>query len=259
MKTVLTFEDKPAPAMAQTALRKTADEGKNSCRDAAHVLKKNTYIDDICSVEQAIKLTGEIDKVLHKGGFHVKEWLSNQPLVEGENSWTNEKESEMKMWQGPAEEKILGTVCNHSEDVFLFKVNPPKKIKIIKRAILTQIARIYDPVGAAVVFLIHAKIGMQKLWLEGLQCDQELPLQSQNGWIRFFREIKHLNNVTFERSFTPATAIGDPTLYFFRRIERSLWSMRIHQMENCAQVVCYKIHCSKIQSSTTKAINHTRS
>ena len=219
VKTVLTFGDKPAPAMAQTALRKTADEGKSCCPDAARVLKENTYMDDICdsvhSVEQAIKLTGEIDKVLQKGGFHVKEWLSNQPLVEGKNSRTDEKESEMKMLQGSAEEKILGTVWNHSEDVFLFKVNPPEEIKMTKRAILSQIARIYDPIGAAAAFLIRAKIGMQKLWLEGLQWDQELPSQSQNGWIRFFREMRDLNNVTFERSLTPATAIGDPTLCIF--------------------------------------------
>ena len=41
VKTVLTFGDKPALAMAQIAPRKTADE-------AAQVLKDNTYTDDIC-------------------------------------------------------------------------------------------------------------------------------------------------------------------------------------------------------------------
>ena len=46
VKTVLTFGDKPAPAMAQIALRKTADEAK---KDFPEVLKDNTYMDDICN------------------------------------------------------------------------------------------------------------------------------------------------------------------------------------------------------------------
>ena len=48
IKTVLTFGDKPAPAMAQIALRKTASENKAEYPKAAEVLEKSTYMDDIC-------------------------------------------------------------------------------------------------------------------------------------------------------------------------------------------------------------------
>ena len=47
VKTVLTFGDKPAPAMAQIALRKTTDQAKTLYPEAAQVLKNNTYMDDI--------------------------------------------------------------------------------------------------------------------------------------------------------------------------------------------------------------------
>ncbi len=61
VKTVLTFGDKPAPAMAQIALRKTADQAESSQSYAAEVLKNNTYMDDICdsvpTVESAQQLT----------------------------------------------------------------------------------------------------------------------------------------------------------------------------------------------------------
>lgn len=83
VKTVLTFGDKPAPAIAQITLRKTADEAKASYPYAAQALKENTYMDDICdsvrSVQQAKQLTADLDNVLLKGGFQVKGWLSNQP------------------------------------------------------------------------------------------------------------------------------------------------------------------------------------
>ncbi|XP_068690776.1 uncharacterized protein [Montipora foliosa] len=48
VKTVLTFGDKPAPAMAQIALRKTADEAREDFPEATQVFKDNTYMDDIC-------------------------------------------------------------------------------------------------------------------------------------------------------------------------------------------------------------------
>ena len=98
VKTVLTFGDKPAPAMAQIALRKTADQAKGSYPEAAQVLKNNTYMDDICdsvhSIQQAKRLTNELDEVLLKGGFQVKGWLSNQSL---ENEIVGQEEPEMKL------------------------------------------------------------------------------------------------------------------------------------------------------------------
>ena len=48
VKTVLTFGDKPAPAMAQIALRKTAQASQKASPDAAKVLINNVYMDDIC-------------------------------------------------------------------------------------------------------------------------------------------------------------------------------------------------------------------
>ena len=72
MKTVLTFRDKPAPAMAQIALRKTAEEGESLSSHAAKTLKNNSYMDDILdsvhTLQEAQDLTTGIDNVLEKGG-----------------------------------------------------------------------------------------------------------------------------------------------------------------------------------------------
>ena len=216
VKTVLTFGDKPAPAMAQIALRKTADQAKSSYPEAAQVLKNNTYMDDICdsvhSVQQAKRLTTELDEVLLKGGFQVKGWLSNQSL---ENEIVGQEKPEMKLLRGVTQEKILGTVWNHAKDMLLFNVNPSNDITLTKRKVLSQIARIFDPVGFAAAFLVRAKIGMQRLWQQGLDWDQELPSAAREEWIRFFQEMGDLNHVTFERSLTSVDAIALPILCIF--------------------------------------------
>ena len=89
VKTVLTFAEKQAPAMAQKALRKIAEENKNDYPEAAETLTKNSYMDDICdsvdTVRQAQKLTADLDKVLASRGFGVKGWTSNKVLTKTEN------------------------------------------------------------------------------------------------------------------------------------------------------------------------------
>ena len=76
VKAVLTFGDKPAPAMAQIALQKTAEKNVASHPQAAKTIKENSYMDDICdseeTVENARKQTDDIDTVLATGGFKVK-------------------------------------------------------------------------------------------------------------------------------------------------------------------------------------------
>ena len=69
----------------------------------------------------------------------------------------------MKLLQGTTQEKILGTVWNHAKDMLLLNVNPSNDITLTKRTVLSQIARIFDPVGFAAAFLVRAKIGMQRL------------------------------------------------------------------------------------------------
>jgi len=107
LKTVLTFGDKSAPAMAQIALRKTAQGNKADYPEVAEVLTNNVYMDDICdsvdTVHEARKLTTDIDlidKVMKTGGFKVKGWISNEMLEEKENSDT---EKEMNLFQGNEE------------------------------------------------------------------------------------------------------------------------------------------------------------
>ena len=73
------------------------------------------------------------------------------------------------------EEKVLGVVWNYLTDEFSFKVkvdlprltdhSVPRLtdhsvdlgIKMVKRTLLSQVARFYDPIGFAAAFVIRAK------------------------------------------------------------------------------------------------------
>ncbi|PIK50987.1 hypothetical protein BSL78_12116 [Apostichopus japonicus] len=124
MKTVVTFGDKPAPAMAQIALKRTAEEGKKDHPQASRVIEQDIYMDDICTSvmteDEASLLTQDIDEVLSGGGFKVKEWISNAAL----RGKTSEANKEIRMVENQSDEKVLGTVWNQREDEFSYRVKP---------------------------------------------------------------------------------------------------------------------------------------
>lgn len=217
VKTVLTFGDKPAPAMAQTALRKTAKEAKATFPAAAKVIEDNTYMDDICdsvsTVKEAKKLTTDLDSVLQTGGFQVKGWVSNR-IEETEN-----RQQEMSP-QGITVEKILGVIWISERDTLSFKVpadfpEGKEMVQLSKRKILSRMAQVYDPIGYATAFLIKAKIGLQTLWKRGISWDEDLPSELLEKWKTLFEEMVQLNGVSFERCLTPPDAVGQPILCVF--------------------------------------------
>ena len=210
--------------MAQTALRKTAEENKNDYPEAAEALTKNSYMDDICgsvdTVMQAQKLTGDFDKVLESGGFGVKGWTSNKVLTKAED-----QERGLKVFQKEVEEKVLGVVWNYVTDEFSFKVKLDLLrmtdrsihlgVKMTKRTLLSQVARFYDPIGFAAAFVIRAKISMQELWQIGLDWDDELPDDVQERWIQLFKEMQELDKIGFKRCLVPSESSELPVLCVF--------------------------------------------
>ncbi|XP_041456247.1 uncharacterized protein LOC121408709 [Lytechinus variegatus] len=221
---VVTFGDKPAPAMAQLALRMTAEAAEATHPKAAQVLKESVYMDDICDsvreVSEAEQLTSEIDQVLQEGGFKVKGWTSNEAL-KGESK----KEGETRILEAALEDKVLGIAWDNQQDMFFYKVketvpSSPNDGKdeeslLTKRKVLSRIARIFDPIGFAAPVLVRAKIGMQQLWQRGYDWDELLPSDQQKWWVTFLKEMQDLNNVKYERCLTPPMAIGQPTLCIF--------------------------------------------
>ena len=218
MMQVVTFGDKPAPAMAQMALLRTAEEGAARYPATAAAITQNTYMDDICisvpTVEEADNLSKDVDTVLADGGFKVKGWRSNKSL----NRKDEVEEDASKLLEKASDEKVLGVVWEDDQDVFSYKVKLKDNVtqtKMTKRSILSRVARIFDPIGYAAAFVIREKIGLQKLWEAGLDWDAELPEECEAEWRKLFQEMEELNQVKFKRCLTPSDAVGRPMLCIF--------------------------------------------
>ena len=195
---MLTFGDKPAPAMAQIALQKTAKESQCSHPEAPKANIGNSYMDDICdsvnTVEDARRQTNDI------------------------------------------EEKLLGLEWNTKTDTFSFNVKAnmfkttsikepsESKPQLTKQTVLSRTARIYDPIGFVAAILVRAKISMQQLCEMGYDWDQALPPEICQKWIELFEELEELNEVTFPHCLTPVNAVGSAMLCLFSDASRQAFS-----------------------------------
>ena len=227
----VSFGDKPSATIATVALRKTAEMSREKYPEAADIIQRNTYMDDIIEStderKQAIKLTQDIEKAIIKGGFEVKEWMFSSDINRKEK--TNIPIEEQT-------EKILGVKWSHSEDQLCFEVkfnfttkrkhtsksrsdivptqNPQQ---LTKRIILSQINSVYDPLGLAGPFTVRAKILLRRFWgtEPKLDWDDPIPEENQQSWSIFFNDLIDMNQIRFTRCLKPMDAIGDPILIVF--------------------------------------------
>ena len=236
----VSFGDKPAGTIASLALRKTAELSAPQFPTAAATISENSYVDDILSSfddeEEANAVTAEIDLVLSKGSFVIKEWITSSSAPSVTSS------AAKQIFAGSADaasevSKVLGVVWNPQKDTFEYnvKVNFSQKSRKIRsepnltadnllenfprvltqRIILSQLNSFYDPIGLAAPFIVCAKILMRRLHTYKLDWDDPVPDQDRNDWMSFFKSLFEMEKLQFTRSTKAPGAIGVPTLIVF--------------------------------------------
>ncbi|XP_020910817.1 uncharacterized protein LOC110248612 [Exaiptasia diaphana] len=228
----VSFGDKPSATIATMALRKTAEMGSQQYPDAATIVQHNTYMDDIiestADIPTAHKLTQDIENLIIKGGFRLKDWIYSRDSINSEKALPHEPNA--------ATEKVLGVIWDPVKDQLCFsaklnfcskkkrkmqKLNPIRDPKLTspltKRMILSQVNSMYDPLGLAGPFTVRAKILMRHLWAsaEKLDWDDPIPDENKLHWSSFFDELPEMNQVRFERCIKPSDAVCNPVLIIF--------------------------------------------
>ena len=96
--------------------------------------------------------------------------------------------------------KILGLTWNPSGDFFQYSVVlTPLVEPATKRKIISDISRLFDPLGWLAPSIIVAKILIQKLWLAGIGWDQEVPNNLLSEWLTYRRNLAALVEIKIPR------------------------------------------------------------
>lgn len=81
----------------------------------------------------------------------------------------------------------------------MFKVNLGEASRATKRQFLSDVAKIFDPLGLLAPVVISFKIMFQHLWLQNLSWDDELPKQLAETWFKYRKDIHALNDLIIPR------------------------------------------------------------
>ena len=109
---------------------------------------------------------------LNKASIQLGKWAANDPkLLQGEMS-----AHPVHVDKKDVQVSTLGLHWTPEEDYFSFKIKLPTPTKCItKRYILSEVSKLFDPLGWLGSFLIRPKVLLQDLWLVQLDWEEPLP------------------------------------------------------------------------------------
>ncbi len=206
----VTFGITSAPFLATKSILQLAEENQTSFPQAAKAVKEAFYVDDglpsVKTQEEAIRLYQQLQQLFQKGAFKLHKWDSNSPEVL--NAIPEEIRSVKATSSIPEPNnfiKTLGIDYNSRKDQFRFSVADFlfEGTELTKRLILSDSAKIFDPLGLVSCVTIIVKIIFQRLWERGIGWDSPLPPDIERDWKEWRNQLPELSSLRIPRCYAP--------------------------------------------------------
>lgn len=200
LKTV-TFGTAAAPYLAIKAVQQLAVDEQNRFPIGSSALKNDFYVDDLLSgadsIPKALEKQCQIIEILRLGGFDIRKWSSNKKDL------TNCLDNTAKelCTDSDSSLKTLGILWCPLQDTLSIKVAALPSSVNSKRSLLSEVAKLFDPLGWISPTIIKMKILLQKLWLAGLNWDEPLPEVIQSEWNEFHEQLTSIERIKIQRWF----------------------------------------------------------
>ncbi|XP_054713506.1 uncharacterized protein LOC129222968 [Uloborus diversus] len=161
-------------------MKQFALDGKDNFPLAVDVVIRDFYVDDLLSgaqIEETAKLVAkQMFEMMLKGDFTLRKWLSSVPNVLKdipEKCRANNTSVEINC---DTRVKVLGIQWQPSTDTFHFTESIDIEKPCTKRNILSEIAKIFDPMGWLAPVIVYAKILIQELWSYDIGWDEPIEI-----------------------------------------------------------------------------------
>lgn len=198
----VTFGIASAPFLAIRCLREIADKERNRFPKAWDVILNDFCVDDILTgantIDELLQLRNQITQVLDSAGFPLNKWASNtNDVLPSDSSKINKN---VVSFQKEDATKVLGLKWYYANDTFGFSLKDFEvQQKETKRSILSQIARLFDPLGLIGPVIVTAKLIMQDLWKLNTRWDEQISSIILNSWLPFKNDLHLLRELRVPR------------------------------------------------------------
>ncbi|UYV81867.1 hypothetical protein LAZ67_20002729 [Cordylochernes scorpioides] len=204
----VTYGTSCAPFLATRIIKQLALDEQSKFPKASKIALTDFYVDDLVtgtfSVDEGKNSVQELYGLLSAGGFELRKWTSNVPdvlsLLPNHLRSTNTN-------IGPEESKefvnVLGLQWQPRTDGFTFKGIALPLNSMTKRGILSQVAKIFDPLGWISPFTTTIKLILQELWKTGLEWDDPIPEELRRKLTLINQDLPSLEHIQIPRCVVP--------------------------------------------------------
>lgn len=176
----------------------TVDEGHDF---PSENLKRDFYVDLLTgadSCEGALQHRNEMIGLLSRGGFHLRQWASNNGRLVDH---LDERSNIEHLCLDKDSVKTLGIRWRYKDDAIVYAMNAyvGKNERLTKRVLLSQIATIFDPLRLLGPVIVKAKILIQQFWELKLEWDETVPMDIITMWNEYKTQLHKVGSISVPR------------------------------------------------------------
>lgn len=255
--TVVGFGLKASPFLALRTVKELVNAEEGNYQIAPEFILRDLYMDDlICSIETEEKariLWQEAVDLFARGGFRLTKFACSSTAVLNEMSVADRGKSEV-IFQ--TDSKVLGMRWSPETDILGFKFDLPSET-CTKRAILSVVARCYDPLGLVAPFVFYLKLLVKGLWQGQLDWDEIPPDDVQREWRIVREEWGCIEKMKFNRHIGVTTEIPTCIVAFADASQMGYGAVVYARIQRSSDVLVNLI-CAKSKVSPVKVLSIPR-
>ncbi|XP_050431415.1 uncharacterized protein LOC126839984 [Adelges cooleyi] len=202
--TTVTYGTTPASFLSTQCLISLAEQNEQTYPRASSVIRQDFYMDDLmtgCDTEaECLQLQQEVSTILDSAKMPLRKWCSNsESVLKGIGK--NEQDPLFTLDISDDDTvKSLGLGWKPFIDDFRFNIIAiSRDTKLTKRTLLSQLNRIFDPLGFLSPVLVKGKIFLKQLWQLKVDWDSPLQEELQKRWRLYYSELEKLKELSIPR------------------------------------------------------------
>ncbi|XP_004521657.1 uncharacterized protein LOC101451129 [Ceratitis capitata] len=198
----VTYGVASASYLAVKSLQQTAKCSTNKSKKAAAVIEKDFYMDDLLTGtstdDELLLLQQNISDILKEGGFELRKWATNCAKL---NEYISRNAPNISHYLiDDKDVYALGLVWNTADDHFTFAINLKERpATLTKRAFLSDVSTLFDPLGLLAPVTIRSKIWFQEIWRSGVDWDDLVPDDISAQWLEHRSGLLQLTKLKVNR------------------------------------------------------------
>ncbi|XP_062558258.1 uncharacterized protein LOC134223135 [Armigeres subalbatus] len=215
---VATFGATCSPSSAQFVKNANARDYAESFPKASSAIVKYHYVDDYLdsfeTVDEAIEVVKQVTFIHSKGGFNLRNFLSNSNDVllgisEEARRNVQADAKHLSLVRAEKVESVLGMRWKPFEDEFIYtlsfrdglsKATESSHIPT-KREMLKLVMSLFDPLGFVTFYLIHGRILIQDVWATGIDWDVPINRELSERWWQWISFLPKLCELRIPRCY----------------------------------------------------------